>query len=458
MKSASAAVMVAVVFVSVAFGQVSQEELAERARAARSVAVGVNLIKWDQSQPSGGWQRWWARAEQAPGFAVDVQRGAKGLPGLVLSGAKRPHVFGGWKYTIKRVDPGKYYRFLVLAEAKVVSNVRRNILCRVRWTGKDLGNEMTPDYITSHRKGQGFLIGFDQKFIAPEKAEGAVIELLIQDVPAGEVAFKEVAFEMGRPAEGGLLRVAAVNWPAPESATVDENIAALGALIDKAAEGNPDVVLLPDKITSLNTGLSPEQAAEVLPGKAFLALAAKAKQHNCYVIYGAYERDGADVYSTAVILNRDGTLAGKCRQVQVTPEEAEAGVAAGDYFRTFELDFGRVGVLLSHECLFAESARVLLLDGAEIIFVPMTREDKRDLEARARDNGLWLAAAGVRTPSIVVDPRGQVTALAFGEIGEGVAARAISLTKRVRRPWIGDWRNQIVKQRRSDAYLKLVQE
>ncbi len=40
----------------------------------------------------------------------------------------------------------------------------------------------------------------------------------------------------------------------------------------------------------------------------------------------------------------------------------------------------------------------------------------------------------------------------------GVAAMMINLIDKHLRPYLGDWKNQVIKERRSDAYLKLVQE
>lgn len=452
-------ILTVVVFTaSLCLAQTSDTELMERARRARSIALGVNLIGWDDSMPEGGWQRWWARGEQSPGFGVDPKRGARGVPALVLGGAGRRHVFGGWRYTIPAVQPGKYYIFRVSARVKGVPNIRRNILCRVSWTGRDLGNTVTPEYINSYTRGQGFEVSLEQKFAAPENAEGAVIELLVQWAPQAEIVFSRIAFEVGKAIVPRVVKVATVYWDGADADGVDESLAALCALIDRAAASDADVVLLPEAVTSIVTGLSPQDAAETLPGASFAAFARKAREHRCYIIYGVYEREGAAVYNSAVIISRDGTLAGRYRKVQVSPEEASTGVAAGDYFRTFELDFGKVGILLGCDTAFPESARVALLDGAEMIFTPMRRASRQRLEARALDNGIWIVASGVETPSLVIDPAAKIEAIAFKEIGEGVATAQIDLAKRYRRPWVGDWQNQVIHQRRTDAYLKLVQE
>lgn len=458
MKRAVFAVGVLALFLSSAMGASDDAERMAQAREARVVGAKVNLLHWDQTKPDGGWTRWWALDEHAPGFAVDWNKGAKGRPALRLGGAGRKHVFGGWHYSVRRVEPGKYYRLYVDADLKGVPNVRRNVLCRVRWTGKALGNEVSPEYINTYRKGQGYSVTFEQKFIAPEKAESAVVELLVSRAELAEIVFKEISFEVGMPAQPRVVRVASIYWDGSDGGDVAKTLDALSKLIDKAAATRADVICLPETITSISTGLSPKQAAEKLPGDVFFKMSAKAREHGCYIIYGIYEAAEGTVFNTAVIINTDGTLVGKYRKVQLSADEMQLGVAAGDYFKVFDLDFGRVGILISHDAAFAESARALLIDGAEIIFVPAVRENRKVLEARALDNGIWLVASGARTPAVVIDPTGKVATLASLEINDGVAATMINLIEKYRRPHLGDWKNQVIKERRSDAYLKLVQE
>ncbi|MCD6404696.1 MAG: carbon-nitrogen hydrolase family protein [Planctomycetes bacterium] len=458
MRQGLFSLLVAVLLASAAGAQTTIEERMERVRAERSVAAGVDLIKWDSLQREGGWQRWWPRDQQAPGFSLDATKGARGAPALLLGGAGRKHVFGGWRYTVTKVEEARDYRFIAKLDVRSVPNPRRNMLCRVRWTGKDLGNEVTPDYVTRYVRGQGYEMSFDETFVAPRGAEGAVVELLIQEIPSAVVIFREVRFEAGATARARIVRVACVYWDASGGESVEGTLKALGALVDKAAAKQADVVVLPETITSVGTGLSPQKAAEKLPGKVFFALSEKAREHKCYIIYGFYEADQGAIYSSAAVIARDGTLAGTYRKVQVSPREAEAGVTGGAFFKTFKLDFGKVGILVSRDAAFPESARVEMLDQAEIIFVVMRREDLKTLQARAVDNGVWLAASGIDTPSVVIDPTGSVAAMAFKGIGDSVALHQIDLAKKVRRPWVGDWRNQVLKERRTDAYLKIVQE
>jgi len=254
------------------------------------------------------------------------------------------------------------------------------------------------------------------------------------------------------------VRVATIYWRPEERSTAEKNVEAFAALIDKAAAKYPDVVLLPEAVTMVGTGLSVDQAAQDVPGPAFTAFAAKAKAHHCYVIYGCYEKEKGVLYNAAFIVSRDGELVGKYRKVQLPYNEAESGIAPGEFFKTFQLDFGKIGILICYDTAFDEPARVEALDGAEIIFVPIWGGDLVQLKARAMDNGIWLVTSGYDVASAVIDPTGEVNAMTWKEIGDGVAFYALDLTKKFRRPYIGDWRNAVFKHRRTDAYQKIVED
>ena len=458
MKAAKLVICIIVAVSAVTAMALEQADEHQKARDERSLGLGVNLVKWDDSLGDGGWTRWAPRPDLAPGFAVDRMASSRGVPGLRLSGAKKKFVLGGWRRAVDRIEGGKAYRFLADVEVKGAPSARRNIVCFIQWKGPDLGNEYTPEYVNNWRKEEGYTVTLDQTFSAPEGADAAEVSLLVQWMPTAELLFRNVVFETAKPEVSRMVKVATVYWRPEGRSTPEKNVEAFSALIDRAAAKSPDVVLLPEAITSIGTGLSVVEAAQEEGGTAFFALAAKAKQHRCYIIYGAYEKEKDVVYNSAFIIARDGTLAGKYRKVQLPYGEVESGLSPGDFYRTFELDFGKVGILICHDAAFDEPSRVLMLDGAEIIFVPIWGGEKVQLRARAMDNGIYLVTSGYDVPSMVIDPTGEELAVTWKEIGDGTAFTTIDLAKKVRRPWIGDWRNAVVKQRRTDAYHKVVEE
>ncbi len=217
-------------------------------------------------------------------------------------------------------------------------------------------------------------------------------------------------FVRADPVAPRLVRIATVYWRPGGRSTSAANVAALAALVDRAAASRPDLVLLSEAITSIGTGLSVPEAAQEAKGPAFQALADKAREHRTHIVYGAYERAGDVVYNSAFVVGRDGSLVATYRKVQVPVGEVEAGLSAGDAYAPIDLDFGRVGILICHDTAFDEPARILALAGAEIVLAPAWGGDLTQIRARAMDNGFWVVTAGYDVPSAIIDPAGEVRA------------------------------------------------
>ncbi len=83
------------------------------------------------------------------------------------------------------------------------------------------------------------------------------------------------------------------------------------------------------------------------------------------VCLGYTESAPGGPYASAVCLSGDGVL-GHHRKVHIPPAEA-ATISPGDGFAAFDTPAGRVGMLVCYDKFFPEAARVLALDGAEII-------------------------------------------------------------------------------------------
>lgn len=138
---------------------------------------------------------------------------------------------------------------------------------------------------------------------------------------------------------------------------------------DKAAERDADVVLFPELILSAGYSLADRlyDVAEPVPGPSTEAIGKKARQHGMYIILGIAERTPTGtVYNTAVIVGRDGRVAGSYRKTHIfTP--TESFFALGTDLPVFDLDFGRVAIPICYDLEFPEVARVLCLKGAEIL-------------------------------------------------------------------------------------------
>lgn len=143
--------------------------------------------------------------------------------------------------------------------------------------------------------------------------------------------------------------------------------------IDKAAEENVDIVLFPEFILSgAYYGLCSKslayKIAEPIPGPSTNKIGKKAKEHKINIIVGIAERGRLGViYDSAVLFGRDGGVLGVYRKTHLYPP-TEYVYAPGSMLPVFQTDLGKIGILICYDLEFPEPARVLALQGAEIIF------------------------------------------------------------------------------------------
>jgi predicted amidohydrolase len=409
---------------------------------------GDNLVPWQKAAPDGGWRRWSPRRVLEPAFSVAPAD--DGVPRLELSGRGLATVFGGWRREVA-VSPGQNYRLRTELQAEAVDSLQRNVICQVRWKGDRVAEEVAPWYVATRLGARGRTV-CEGDVVAPAGADRAEISLLLQWAPRGRVRFSAVQFAALAPGPARIARVATLYWRPGGASTPEANVKAFATLIDRAAPQKPDIFVLPEALTSIGTGLDVVAAAQPAQGPAFRALAERARKYRAYVLYGAYEKEGDTVYNSVFVIGRDGSLVATYRKVQLPVGEIEAGLSPGRVYGVFDLDFGRIGILICHDTAFDEPARVLTLAGAEILFAPAWGGDLTQLRARAMDNGVWLVTSGYDVPSAVIDPAGEIRVSTWRNEGDGIAVKAIDLAKPVLRPWVGNWHAAVLKQRRPETY------
>ena len=115
--------------------------------------------------------------------------------------------------------------------------------------------------------------------------------------------------------------------------------------------------------------------AEEIPGSTTMRLQQIAQEHNIVLIASLFEKAMAGLYyNTTVIIDADGTYLGKYRKNHIPQDpyfEEKFYFAPGDLgYPVWDTAYGKLGVLICWDQWFPEAARMLALQGAEIIFVP----------------------------------------------------------------------------------------
>ena len=172
---------------------------------------------------------------------------------------------------------------------------------------------------------------------------------------------------------------------------MEENIEMACRLLTQAGRTGCDIVCYPEDLQGIaHYGYfldDPELFAgfvETVPGPTTDRIAEIAGRYKMHIVFGIFEREGATLYNTAVLVGRNGEIIGKYHKVHL-PASEKWSITPGDGFPVFETDFGTVGILICYDILFPEAARSLSLNGAEILFNPtMSYEGP----GQCKDNGL----------------------------------------------------------------------
>jgi len=145
---------------------------------------------------------------------------------------------------------------------------------------------------------------------------------------------------------------------------VDANLARIETLVAQAGGGaRPALLVLPEFALSGN----PARGAPALPagGAAVARLVQLAQRERLYLAAGLAEADGERRYSTIVLAGPEG-LVGRYRKLHLDDDD-RAWATPGDAWCAFDTALGRIGLLCGYDALFPESARLLALQGCDLI-------------------------------------------------------------------------------------------
>ncbi len=302
---------------------------------------------------------------------------------------------------------------------------------------------------------------------------------------------------MGRPAPALLplpamnrsLKIGLVQQACSEDR--NQNLAASISGIRAAQARGAQLVLLQELHTGVYFCQSEDtqrfDQAEPVPGPTSDTLGALALELGIVIVASVFERRAAGLYhNTAVVLDSDGRIAGSYRKMHI-PDDP--GFYEKFYFTPGDLGFqpittsiGRLGVLVCWDQWYPEAARLMALNGAELLLYPTAIGwDPRDTDAeKSRQRDAWITiqrahaianglpvivcnraghepdpsgtGAGIQFwgSSFVAGPQGEILAEAGDDPSVLVADIDLDRTEAVRRIW------PFLRDRRIDAYADLL--
>ncbi len=406
--------------------------------------VACLSIVHSYGQGASEWKSESQRPEIAPVFSVDKSVTFDGSPTLCLKGGGKDYAAGYW-YKVLAAEPGSYYHFKTHFKASGVDEPDRSVLARVVWQdskGKVVGFREYPATQGGEIKDGWRII--EQSYRAPKEAATARLELHYRWDADGIAHFGKTSFEKTTAPKPRMVRLATVHHRPRNSQSTEENLKAFGALVDQAGVQKADIVCLPEGATIVGTPLDYVSGSEPVPGPTTKYLGDVARRNNLYIVAGLLEKDGDVVYNTAVLIDRDGNLAGKYRKTSLPREEIDGGVTPGNSFPVFDTDFGRIGIMICWDVTFPEPARALARQGAEIILLPIWGGDINLAKARAIENQVYVVSSTYDMISAVFDLEGKVVKEAKQD--KEVVVVDVNLNEQKLWPWLGDFKNRIPRE------------
>lgn len=214
------------------------------------------------------------------------------------------------------------------------------------------------------------------------------------------------------------------------------------------------------------------ESAETVPGPTTERLAEYAKKYKMVLILPVYEKaiDGV-YYNTAAVIDADGRYLGKFQKIHIP--HTWPGFWEKFYFKpgnqgfpVFDTAYAKIGIYICYDRHFPECARILALNGAEILFNPSATVAGKsqylwELEqpAQAAANGVFIGAnnrVGLEKPwefgrfygsSYFCDPKGQIITKGSDDKDEVVIADLdLEMIREVRDGW------QFFRDRRPEMY------
>jgi N-carbamoylputrescine amidase len=271
----------------------------------------------------------------------------------------------------------------------------------------------------------------------------------------------------------------------------EENSNKLIANIRDCASRGAQLIVLQELHNSLYFCQTEDTAvfdcAETIPGPSTELFGALAKELKIVLVLSLFEKRASGLYhNTAVVIETDGSIAGKYRKMHIPDDPAyyeKFYFTPGDLgFEPIQTSLGKLGVLVCWDQWYPEAARLMALAGADLLIYPTAIgwESSDTAEEKERQKNAWMIAQRAHAiynglpviavnrvgherdisgqtngiqfwgNSFVTGPQGEIVAQAPNDQAENLVVKiSLKRSEEVRRWW------PFLRDRRIDAYNDL---
>lgn len=160
----------------------------------------------------------------------------------------------------------------------------------------------------------------------------------------------------------------------------EANLKKASSMITDSVANDADFIVLPEMFNCPYSNDKFIEYGEEEPDSLTLnAISELAKENDVYILAGSIpEREGDKIYNTCYLFDKSGSAIAKHRKMhlfdidvkdKITFKESDV-LTAGDEFTIVKTDFGKIGIGICYDVRFVELARIMVENGAEILFYP----------------------------------------------------------------------------------------
>ena len=355
---------------------------------------------------------------------------------------------GGWQFVYSGVTGGQTYRLRAQVTHRDLANARDSLEAVALWGKWDAASDRTqtvPYNYLLPKAASAEVTNFETIVRAPDGATELTIRYVFRWSAKGASTWSVPQVEATAAVEHKPVKVCVVSdgskmgmktkhpmtiqglGLAPE---VEKSVNLWAGLILDACDRKPQLIVTPEVIIG---GPNPLQNAITVPGPATQPFEKIAREHQVHLMLGVYERAGDARHNSTVLISPEGKVVGVYRKVHLATSEGWSGLTPGSSFPVYQTEIGRIGSVICMDTMLPESSRMLALNGADIICLPIMGDLRADrltpgsphfnedrwkavMRTRALDNqATMVIARNEGHGSCIISPRGDILAWNEGD-------------------------------------------
>jgi beta-ureidopropionase len=182
------------------------------------------------------------------------------------------------------------------------------------------------------------------------------------------------------------------------------------SVMEEMVPYHPDIICLPEifAYTNIEHRYELKDMVEKVPGAVVTPFLHFAARHKCYVICPTYSLHEGNIYISAVLIDRQGKVAGEYHKMRPAESELKMGIIPGKSDPpVFQTDFGKIGIQICFDIKFEEGWNSLKDKGAQIIFWPSAYAAGQEISSRAWRHQVYIVTSTQKDTSKICDITGE---------------------------------------------------